>query len=111
MKKQIAIYKSTDGDQITISKVGTSIVVEIDAKVPGKKKRGQVEEETEEEFVQVTKVKRLTKEDRIAKIKVFVDQKKTRTEIKDIMYTEGIYQHSPNPASAFAGDWNSINNN
>jgi hypothetical protein len=101
-KKLVSQYKSTDGDVITISEIGSSRVVEIETNLH------KTAQQLAEEPKFVPTVSRKTKEQRIARIKELIALKKTRTEIKDIMYKEDYYLHNPNPASAFAGDWNAI---
>lgn len=99
-KQLISSYKSPwDGDLITISKVGSSTVVEIE--VAGKLKDRKEASSTSSAPVQ-SKIK---KEQRVELIKQMIKAKKSREVIKKDMYDKNIYKGNPNPASAFAGDW------
>lgn len=97
-------YKSKwDGDQITISKVGSSTVVEIEVSGNLKDRKGAENSSTPS---QPSKMK---KEARVELIRSMVKKKETRDTIKKKLYEQDIYKGNPNPASAFAGDWKAAN--
>jgi uncharacterized protein YfaS (alpha-2-macroglobulin family) len=95
-------YTNSEGDVITRSKINASTVVEIDENVNKKLPEG-------DDVKPVKSVVKISKADRVNKIKELLAKKLSRHEIKDQMYAEQYYFNNPNPASAFAGDWNSLN--
>lgn len=99
-KIQVSHTTFKDGDRLTVYKVGSSTVCEIDCNMSGK----VIVDDTP----RAQEVKRPGKAERVERIKELLKESKTRTEIKDQMYSESYYVGNPNPASAFAGDWNSI---
>jgi hypothetical protein len=103
-KTLVSQFKSTDGDVITTYEVDKRHIVEIDVNL------NKTAQQLAEEPKFVPTVSRKTKEQRMARIKELLAIHKNRTEIKDTMYKEDYYLHNPNPASAFAGDWNTIHN-
>jgi hypothetical protein len=95
-------YKTKEGDVVTRSKIGSVTVVEIDENVNATSR-----ESDKETRIHNTAVKP-SKQERVVRIKQLISEGKTRTECKDTMYKEQFYFGNPNPPSAFAGDWNSI---
>lgn len=94
-------YKASDGDIVTRMKVGSSFVTQVDVNL--KADRSSVEKSE-----MIVSSNKPTKQERVNRIKVLIGEGRTRTECKDILYKEQVYFGNPNPASAFAGDWNSI---
>ena len=91
-----------DGDKVTVSKIGSSTVVEIEINEDRKKI-------VDDDSPPPVKEKKIKKDERIAMIKEMLKAKKSREEIKKAMYDKLIYKGNPNPASAFAGDWKAAN--
>lgn len=103
-KQVISNYTSPwDGDKITISRIGSSHVVEIE--VSGKLKDRKKADSTPPPSKQL----KLKKEERVELIKQMILEKKSREAIKKNLYDKDIYKGNPNPASAFAGDWKAAN--
>lgn len=102
-RQVVSSYKSKwNGDQITVSVIGSAHVVEII------NNESHVDTSDDEEKAPRIQSKKIDKATRVARIKTLLSEDKTRGEIKSIMYKEDMYKNNPNPASAFAGDWNGI---
>ena len=100
----VTSFKAEDGDTVNILNVNGIRVVE----TINKEKHQDVLQDIDlKPRVIVHKIDKAT---RVKRIEALLSEHKTRTEIKDIMYSESMYKNNPNPASAFAGDWSSIQN-
>lgn len=104
--KRILLNRYTtkpEGDIVTRSNIDGRIVVEIDENTSK-----NVSRDSEESSPRIHETKKISKQERVNRIIELKAKDKSRDEIKKTMYAEQYYFNNPNPASAFAGDWNSI---